>query len=218
MAEHVIWTTVKILAWTKDYLLSKGVSNARLEAEWLLCAATGLDRVGLYLNYDKPLNDNELALYRAMISRRAGREPLQHILGSQEFCGRDLEVSADVLVPRYDTEVLVAEAVSRHPDARSVLDIGTGQIMDAHCYGTTKCITPTEERASVIGEYGYAHYLDAGWKYQSLIHNPGISGLIWTQITDVENEKNGLMTYDRSQFTEDPEKVARKNAEFKKQY
>ena len=100
----------------------------------------------------------------------------------------------------------------------NVLDIGTGQIMDAHCYGTTKCITPTEERASVIGEYGYAHYLDAGWKYQSLIHNPGISGLIWTQITDVENEKNGLMTYDRSQFTEDPEKVARKNAEFKKQY
>ncbi len=126
MAEHVIWTTVKILAWTKDYLLSKGVSNARLEAEWLLCAATGLDRVGLYLNYDKPLNDNELALYRAMISRRAGREPLQHILGSQEFCGLDFEVSADVLVPRYDTEVLVAEAVSRHPDARSVLDIGTG--------------------------------------------------------------------------------------------
>ena len=91
-----------------------------------MCAATGLDRVGLYLNYDKPLNDNELALYRAMISRRAGREPLQHILGSQEFCGLDFEVSADVLVPRYDTEVLVAEAVSRHPDARSVLDIGTG--------------------------------------------------------------------------------------------
>lgn len=126
MAAHEIWTTLKILAWTKDYLLSRGVANARLEAEWLLCAATGLDRVGLYLQYDKPLNEHELAVYRAMVARRARREPLQHILGSQEFCGLDFEVTSDVLIPRHDTEVLVSEAILRCPDARSVLDIGTG--------------------------------------------------------------------------------------------
>jgi release factor glutamine methyltransferase len=126
MAEQETWTTVKILAWTKDYLLSKGVANARLEAEWLLCAVTGLDRVGLYLQYDKPLNDRELAEYRAMVARRARREPLQHILGSQEFCGLEYEVTADVLIPRHDTEVLVSESILRRPDARSVLDIGTG--------------------------------------------------------------------------------------------
>jgi len=126
MAAQEIWTTLKILAWTKDFLLSKGVTNARLEAEWLLCAVTGLDRVGLYLQYDKPLNDRELAEYRAMVTRRAKREPLQHILGSQEFCGLEYEVTADVLIPRHDTEVLISEAIIRQPDSRSVLDIGTG--------------------------------------------------------------------------------------------
>lgn len=126
MAAQETWTILKILAWTKDFLLAKGVVNARLEAEWLLSAVTGLDRVGLYLQYDKPLNDGELAKYRALVARRARREPLQHILGSQEFCGRDYEVTADVLIPRHDTELLVSEAIERHPGARSVLDIGTG--------------------------------------------------------------------------------------------
>ena len=126
MVEQETWTTLKVLTWTKDFLASKGVSNARLEAEWLLCAATGLDRVGLYLQYDKPLNSRELAEYRALVARRAKREPLQHILGSQEFCGLEFEVTADVLIPRYDTEVLVSEAITLQPNARAVLDIGTG--------------------------------------------------------------------------------------------
>ncbi len=98
----------------------------------------------------------------------------------------------------------------------NILDIGTGQIMDAHCYGTIKCLTPTDTRASVIGEYGYSKYLAANPKYQLLVTDPGISGLVWTQITDVEDERNGLLTYDRSTFTEDPAKVAAKNAGFLK--
>lgn len=126
MAEQEVWTTLRVLTWTKEFLATKGVENARLEAEWLLCAATGLDRVGLYLQYDKPLNDIELANYRSMVARRARREPLQHILGSQEFCGLEYEVTAEVLIPRHDTEVLVTEAVTRRPDAGSILDIGTG--------------------------------------------------------------------------------------------
>lgn len=121
-----IWTTLKVLTWTKEFLLCRGVVNARLEAEWLLCAALGLDRVGLYLQYDKPLNDQELGVYRALVVRRGRREPLQHILGSQEFCGLDYEVTPDVLIPRQDTEVLVSEAAARQPGARTVLDIGTG--------------------------------------------------------------------------------------------
>ena len=126
MVNKEVWTTLKVLTWTKEFLLAKGVVNARLEAEWLLCAVTGLDRVGLYLQYDKPLNENELAEYRAKVARRAKREPLQHILGSQEFYGLDLEVTADVLVPRHDTEILVSEALARHPGAATILDIGTG--------------------------------------------------------------------------------------------
>jgi release factor glutamine methyltransferase len=126
MADAENWTTLKVLDWTKEYLLSRGVENARLEAEWLLCAATGLDRVGLYLNFEKPLNDEELAVYRVMVARRGKREPLQHILGTQEFCGLEFEVTPDVLVPRHDTETLVNEALAQMPSARSVLDIGTG--------------------------------------------------------------------------------------------
>lgn len=121
-----VWTTLKILNWTKEYLLSKGVVNARLEAEWLLCAVMRLDRVGLYLQYDKPLNDIELSAYRAMVARRARREPLQHILGSQEFFGLDFEVTPAVLIPRYDTELLISEAVKWQPNPDTVLDVGTG--------------------------------------------------------------------------------------------
>ena len=120
------WTTLKVLNWTKSYLAEKGVENARLEAEWLLCAALNLDRVGLYLNFDKPLLDSELAAYRSMVARRAKREPLQHILGSQEFMGLDFDVSPSALVPRYDTEVLVNETLKRAAPQARVLDIGTG--------------------------------------------------------------------------------------------
>ena len=126
MTQTEIWTTLKVLGWTREFLAARGVENARLEAEWMLCAVTGMDRVGLYVNFEKPLSDQELAAYRAMVARRGKREPLQHILGTQEFCGLEFEVTPDVLIPRHDTETLVAEALSRQPGARKVLDIGTG--------------------------------------------------------------------------------------------
>ncbi len=126
MSSKEVWTPLNILVWTRDFLSLKGITNARLEAEWLLCTAMGLDRVGLYLHYDKPLTDGELTVYRTLIARRAKREPLQHILGSQEFYGLDYEVTPEVLIPRHDTELLVTEAAARYPDARTVLDIGTG--------------------------------------------------------------------------------------------
>ena len=133
MIQPETWTTLKVLTWTKYFLAGKGVDNARLEAEWLLCAATGLDRVGLYLNFEKPLSDEELTRYRSMVTRRGRREPLQHILGSQEFCGREFEVTPQVLIPRHDTETLVHEALTRMPDAVTVLDIGTGSGCIAVC-------------------------------------------------------------------------------------
>lgn len=120
------WTSLKLIAWTQEYLANKGVDNARREAEWLLCAATGLDRVGLYLNFEKPLNPDELAAYRSMVVRRGKREPLQHLLGTQEFAGLDFEVTPAVLIPRHDTETVLEEALTRGTDAKCLLDIGTG--------------------------------------------------------------------------------------------
>ena len=136
MNKNETWTTLKVLDWTKDFLASRGVDNARLEAEWLLCAATGLDRVGLYLNFEKPLNNEELGRYRDMVARRGRREPLQHILGTQEFCGLEFEVTTDVLIPRHDTETLVQKALEMVPHAHNVLDIGTGSGCIAVSMGT----------------------------------------------------------------------------------
>lgn len=126
MTDREIWTTLKILTWTKEYLAAKGVENSRLEAEWLLCEALSLDRVGLYLNFDKPLLDAELAAYRSMVSRRAKREPLQHILGTEEFMGLEFKTTAAALIPRHDTEVLVTEALKVAAASARVLDIGSG--------------------------------------------------------------------------------------------
>jgi release factor glutamine methyltransferase len=120
------WTVLKILAWTRDYLAGKGVENARLESEWLLSSTLGLDRVGLYVNFDRPLNESELAVYRGMVVRRARREPLQHILGTQEFMGLDFEVTPAALIPRHDTETLVLEGKKRCRCDGKILDIGVG--------------------------------------------------------------------------------------------
>ena len=121
-----IWTVRKVLDWTREYLTSKGVENSRRETEWLLVAALGLDRIGIYVNFDKPLTDRELVTCRELVSRRARREPLQYILGTQEFMGLDFLVNRAVLIPRHDTEVLVAEALKRASATSSILDIGVG--------------------------------------------------------------------------------------------
>ncbi|GAB7025897.1 peptide chain release factor N(5)-glutamine methyltransferase [Geotalea toluenoxydans] len=126
MVQQETWTVLKVLTWTKEFLTQKGVENARLESEWMLCAVLGLDRMGLYVNFDKPLTPKELADYRGMIARRGRREPLQYILGSQEFMGLDFAVTPAVLIPRHDTEVLVNETVKRAGKTSSILDVGTG--------------------------------------------------------------------------------------------
>lgn len=127
MANHQEpWTVLTVLNWTKSYLAEKGVENARLESEWLLCEVLSLDRIGLYLNFDKPLQDDELAAFRSMVSRRAQREPLQHILGSQEFMGLEFGTTPAALIPRNDTETLVNEALRVAGGAQRILDIGSG--------------------------------------------------------------------------------------------
>ena len=120
------WTVLKILKWTTAYFAGKGIGPARLEAELLLAATLDLDRVGLYVNFERPLNADELTAYRERVRRRGLREPLQYILGETEFWSLSFMVSPAVLVPRADTEVLVEEALSRLAVADRVLDVGTG--------------------------------------------------------------------------------------------
>jgi release factor glutamine methyltransferase len=111
-----------------DFLAERGVDNARLDAEVLLADLLGVDRVGVYLNFDRPLSPAEVAGYRESIRRRGKREPLQHIRGRQEFFSRDFRVDRRVLVPRPETELVVEEALSiaREVGSPRVLDLGTG--------------------------------------------------------------------------------------------
>ena len=121
-----LWTVLKILRWTADYFAGKGIDSSRLEAELLLAATLDLDRVGLYVNFERPLDAAELAAFRERVQRRAQREPVQYILGETEFWSLPFIVSPAVLVPRADTEVLVEEALARLADASQLLDVGTG--------------------------------------------------------------------------------------------
>lgn len=121
-----VWTVLKVLRWTTEHLAHKGVDSARLDAELLLAETLKLDRVGLYLNYDRPLQTGELDSYRAQVRRRANREPLQYILGHCEFWSLSLQVTPDVLIPRADTEVLVEEALKHVQTGSALLDVGTG--------------------------------------------------------------------------------------------
>lgn len=121
-----LWTVLKILRWTADYFSGKGIDSARLEAELLLSATLELDRVGLYVNFERPLNPDELTSFRERVRRRAQREPLQYILGETEFWSLTFAVGPAVLVPRADTEILVEEALSRIEGAARVIDVGTG--------------------------------------------------------------------------------------------
>ena len=120
------WTILKVLKWTTGYLAERGIEGGRLDAELLLTDLLDLDRVGLYLNFDRPLSAEELGRYRERVARRARREPLQYILGRAEFWSLPFRVSPAVLVPRPETEVLVEEALLRTAPNANILDIGTG--------------------------------------------------------------------------------------------
>ncbi len=120
------WTLLKLLRWMTGYFTEKGIDNPRLDAELLLAHQFGLDRVGLYLNYDRPLTPVELDTIRPLVKRRGLREPLQYLLGSTEFWSLHFKVSPAVLVPRADTEVLVEEALKRCASDGVLLDVGTG--------------------------------------------------------------------------------------------
>ena len=122
-----VWTVLKLLRWTADYFAGRGIDSPRLDAELLLAETLGLDRVGLYLNFERPLQAEELAAYREKVRRRAGREPLAYVLGRTEFWSLPFKVTSAVLVPRPDTELLVEEALKRLPAATArLLDVGTG--------------------------------------------------------------------------------------------
>lgn len=123
-----IWKIDTILNWTKQYFGEKGVENPRLDAEVLLSHILQCDRLYLYVHFDQPLEERELAAFREAVKKRAARVPIAYITGSKEFMGLDFKVTSAVLIPRPDTEILVEAALKRlaAADSPQILDIGTG--------------------------------------------------------------------------------------------
>jgi release factor glutamine methyltransferase len=125
------WNILKLLKWTTAYLQSHHIDQPRADAEVLLAHALGLARVDLYIQYDRPLEPNELAVFKNFVQRRIHREPAAYIVGEKGFWSLDLKVTQDVLIPRPETEVLVEAALAIIPQETSprplrVLDLGTG--------------------------------------------------------------------------------------------
>ena len=124
------WTVLNLVLWSAHYLREKGVPSARLDAEHLLADTLEVRRLGLYMQYDRPLGAAELAAFKPRLLRRARREPLQYIVGRAAFREMDLSVDRRVLVPRPETELLAGEvlawAAGRPGGALRALDLGTG--------------------------------------------------------------------------------------------
>lgn len=122
------WTVRRMLAWMAEDFRAVAQQSARLDAELLLARVLGCDRVRLYMDLDRPLDQDELARLRELVRRRRSHEPVAYILGEKEFYRRMLEVDSNVLVPRPETELVVDRALERigQDSGGPVLDLCTG--------------------------------------------------------------------------------------------
>lgn len=123
-------TVGEMLEMARSFLVRKEVEEARLEADLLVAYSLGVDRLGLLLRLDQPVQPAEVDRARDLLVRRGRREPVAYITGRREFYSRSFSVSDAVLIPRHETELLVdivrdlvGEAGWERP---RILDVGTG--------------------------------------------------------------------------------------------
>ena len=142
---------IELLRFGEAQLKAAGIEDPRLDADLLLGRVLGLPRERLYLARDEDVAAAAQAAYRALLDRRARREPLQYILREQEFMGLGFYVDERVLIPRADTEIL-AEAFLNRVNVREaaglkVLDLCTGSgalAITAAYYRPTARVTGTD--------------------------------------------------------------------------
>lgn len=123
-------TVLEVIQRSAEFLTKKGVESPRLQVELLLAHALQMPRMKLYLNFERTLTEAELEKLRELVKRRANREPLQHIIGTTNFCGLEFLVNRHVLIPRPETEILAERAwkylSTLNSQPSTALDFGTG--------------------------------------------------------------------------------------------
>jgi release factor glutamine methyltransferase len=191
-----VLTAIKL---SSEFLEKKGVESPRLQAELLLADLLKLARMKLYLNFERALTSAEADAYRERVDRRGQREPLQYIIATASFCGLEIAVNRNVLIPRPETEQLAELGWSflkqRAIDSTQVnaLDFGTG----SGCLAiglTTQCsaaqadaLDISEEALALARQNAQAHkvghrihfhhgssfaVLPEGFRYDLIISNP----------------------------------------------
>jgi len=133
------WTIGRLLTWTADYLKTHGSDTPRLDAEVLLAAARGCQRIQLYTAFDELADDRTRQTFREWVRRRAEGTPVAYLVGYREFYSLRFRVTPEVLIPRPETELLVVRLLDlvkeRTPGsaAPTIVDVGTGSGIIAVC-------------------------------------------------------------------------------------
>jgi release factor glutamine methyltransferase len=121
-------TLGSVIVGTRRRLEAAGIDSAEQEAVWLIEHALGVRGLHQIVERERSLTDRETSRLNDYVTRRVAREPLQYILGTQEFCGLEFEVNPTVLIPRPETELLAHEIIRRLPQGTppALMDVGTG--------------------------------------------------------------------------------------------
>ena len=123
------WTIQKLLNWITEYLTERSIDSPRLSAELLLSGVLETKRIELYTQFDKPVAKQELDRLHDLVKRAGQNEPVAYLIGKTEFYSLELNITADCMIPRPETELLVQRAIEflrTRPGTVLVCDLCTG--------------------------------------------------------------------------------------------
>ncbi|MBN2591865.1 MAG: peptide chain release factor N(5)-glutamine methyltransferase, partial [Sedimentisphaerales bacterium] len=105
------WTIQKLLNWTTEYLTNKGVDSPRLSSELLISYVVGFKRIELYTQFNKQVPQDQLDKLHDLVKRAGLHEPVAYLTGKTEFYSLEFDITADCMIPRPETELLVQRSI-----------------------------------------------------------------------------------------------------------